>query len=123
MLQENQTSPKSIETVKSSTIRAREWKQRNREHARFLDRKSNWKSQGIDVKEAIDIFNTQKTCQICEDSPASLHLDHCHATNKVRGMLCQPCNLGLGYYKDNPTLLRKAADYLERHELGINQTN
>jgi len=42
-----------------------------------------------------------------------LSVDHCHATGKVRGLLCHTCNLGLGNFKDNSELLRKGAKYLE----------
>ena len=43
-----------------------------------------------------------------------LAVDHCHSTGKVRKLLCHNCNRALGLMKDNPVLLRLAADYVER---------
>lgn len=43
-----------------------------------------------------------------------LHWDHCHKTGKFRGWLCRNCNLMVGYAKDCPKTLRRAAEYLER---------
>ena len=50
-------------------------------------------------------------CAICREAPPT-HLDHDHETGRVRGALCVPCNNGLGLFRDNPDLLRGAADYL-----------
>lgn len=43
----------------------------------------------------------------------ALSLDHNHNTGKLRGLLCKVCNITIGRLKDNPTILRKAAEYLE----------
>ena len=42
-------------------------------------------------------------------------VDHCHSSGVVRGILCPPCNLGLGHFHDSPDKLRAAAHYLERN--------
>jgi hypothetical protein len=59
-------------------------------------------------------------CAICTDPSADsvgrpLSVDHCHASGNVRGLLCTQCNNGLGRFHDNPELLRKAANYIERY--------
>jgi hypothetical protein len=51
-------------------------------------------------------------CQCCGDKVKKFHADHNHTTNKFRGWLCQPCNLGLGAFMDDPRRLRKAVKYL-----------
>jgi len=47
------------------------------------------------------------------DRQLRLALDHDHRTGAVRGILCNGCNNGLGRFKDDPELLRRAATYLE----------
>lgn len=42
-----------------------------------------------------------------------LSVDHCHGSGKVRGLLCTACNYGVGAFKDDPALLRRAIVYLE----------
>jgi hypothetical protein len=58
-------------------------------------------------------------CAICKSKTTKtsktqkLHVDHCHATGKIRGLLCSKCNSGLGYFEDNPDFLMRAIDYLK----------
>jgi len=52
-----------------------------------------------------------RKCRIC-GKPNPKCIDHCHSTGTVRGVLCHQCNLGLGHFFDNPSLLNKAIDYL-----------
>lgn len=60
-------------------------------------------------------------CAICgTDRPGgrgTFHVDHDHATGKVRALLCNACNTGLGAFRDDPVRLRAAADYLDRAKL------
>ena len=64
-------------------------------------------------QEAIELLERQnKLCAICKEQPAT-DIDHDHATNKVRGYLCQQCNHGLGNFKDNKQYLQSAIGYLK----------
>lgn len=76
---------------------------------------------GITFEEYQSMKNTQNNCcAICRTSfdilPRRPDVDHCHQTGKVRGLLCWQCNGGLGQFKDDPTLFRLAAEYLERFQ-------
>jgi hypothetical protein len=66
------------------------------------------------------LFQQQGACAICgmredEGRRTRLSVDHCHLTKKVRGLLCNMCNLGLGKFRDDPQRLQAAADYLRDH--------
>lgn len=57
-------------------------------------------------------------CVICNQPPIKgngdrLHVDHCHKTKKVRGLLCSPCNQGLGLFQDSYEILLTASNYLK----------
>ena len=66
------------------------------------------------------ILEQENSCYICglqaSECPKSvLHVDHDHRTGKVRKLLCQNCNTGLGKFKDDIELLQKAIDYLKNN--------
>ncbi|GAA4085937.1 endonuclease VII domain-containing protein [Nonomuraea soli] len=50
-------------------------------------------------------------CAVCREN-AGTHVDHCHSTGRVRGILCFNCNNGLGHFRDDLTGLALAAAYL-----------
>lgn len=73
---------------------------------------------GITLAQYDEMYAAQGgECAICAaTSDRRLHVDHDHATGAVRSLLCTRCNPGIGYFMDDPALLRAAADYLEAHQ-------
>lgn len=77
------------------------------------------KTYGITKQQYKDMLKRQKgCCAICESKTSKtnqtefFHVDHCHTTGKVRGLLCSKCNSGLGSFEDNPKFLQRAISYL-----------
>ena len=58
-----------------------------------------------------DLKSDVTQCVICGNEEA-LVVDHDHQSGKIRGMLCNHCNRGLGHFRDDPMLLEFAAQYL-----------
>lgn len=76
---------------------------------------------GITLDQLSEIYTKQgSNCLICgiseEATGRLLSIDHCHITGKIRGLLCNLCNVGLGNFKDNTELLEKAINYLNEHK-------
>lgn len=91
------------------------YKVANREKISEQQRKRKY---GLSQQDWDVMFEAQgRKCKGCEtDTPGSKygwHTDHCHTTNKVRGILCHHCNLALGNVKDSISTLRRLASYLE----------
>lgn len=81
---------------------------------------------GMSLEERTLLFEQQEgLCAICstllclctaENCPTKAHVDHDHSKvgrESVRGLLCNPCNSGVGLMRDNSRLCRNAASYLE----------
>ena len=96
--------------------RTRKWKKLNPDKVRNTN--LMWK-YGITLEEWKKLFRMQDNkCAICKSSSTNgknWHTDHDHKTNKVRGILCNLCNLGLGKFKDDPLILENAIAYLNRN--------
>lgn len=100
-------------------------KNRDKERARHIK-----KYYGMEWNKYCSMYEQQQnSCAICnkfllpykinEDTKQVdiAHVDHCHTTLKIRGLLCKDCNDLLGSAKDNVVLLRNAIKYLERGEI------
>lgn len=111
-----------------ANAKGKQWRAENPERAKQLKR--NWLSKNKDwanftafcrrfniSREFGALLQLAETCQICDEGPPpgkKLVLDHNHATNQLRGMLCDRCNKTLGLAKDSVELLYKMAQYLEK---------
>lgn len=97
------------------------WTRANPEKYKAIQRNSVLKrAYGITLAERDAMLEAQgNACAICgapePGSKRGWHIDHCHSTKKVRGILCHHCNVSAGAAKDDPARLRMIADYLERH--------
>ena len=106
----------------------RKWIAANREHVRAQKKahkeanEDKYRDQeyqrryGIGLKQYNEMMQEQEAaCLLCGHSPDDerLYIDHCHDTKAIRGLLCCQCNAALGMLRDNPVLMRKAADYVE----------
>jgi len=92
----------------------RDWKRANP----IASRKQTLKVYGLTVDGYNKMFSKQKgCCAIClkhqTDLKETLHVDHCHETGKIRGLLCFRCNSMLGKCGDNTEILKSAIEYLK----------
>jgi hypothetical protein len=96
-------------------IQRREYYQKTKEQRQAYGRMLHYKKKfGITIAERDALFAANNgLCHICSRVPSE-GIDHDHDTGRIRGALCDPCNLILGYAKDNPEILLLAADYLRR---------
>ena len=107
--------------------RVRRWREAHAADPDFSERnrlRQLFRLYGLEPEQAHTLFDAfYHRCAICGQvetavsrtgRPKSIAVDHDHDTGRIRGVLCDRCNRALGYLRDNPDLLRRAADYLER---------
>ncbi len=100
-----------IKNREKISIKAREYTKSGKRN--ISTRKSRY---GLTQKDFDNLKKNQSNlCAICliefEITP---RIDHCHRTNKIRGLLCNQCNIGLGAFKDKIEVLKSAIIYLRR---------
>lgn len=87
------------------------------------DKKKGWAYRimscyGITAEQYYAMLKAQNGgCWICGSNPKKrrLHIDHCHKSGKIRGLLCMRCNRALPWFSDSPERLHRAAEYLEKN--------
>lgn len=109
--------------------KANAWYHNNKESAKsrnkawFIANKEKMRNHhlqgkfGMTIEQYNEFLNTQNNCCAICNTPQSnfkqqLAVDHDHQTGKVRGLLCGNCNNGLGRFKDDIEILKKAINYL-----------
>lgn len=101
---------------KLNRAKINEWKRKS-----SIRRKLN-----ISIQDYELMFSSQDgKCRIClttnpngEDKNGTkkhFAIDHCHKTNKIRGLLCNTCNTGLGLFNDSVERLTEAIEYLRQN--------
>ena len=98
-------------------------KARARQHHREnpeMSRNRQLKKYGLTVADYDAMLEAQGGgCAVCRSTDCRtpkrvrLHVDHCHTTGRVRGLLYSPCNTALGCLKDDSKLARRMATYIE----------
>lgn len=91
----------------------------------FVAGNANAEKHGLRDDRRAELFASQGgRCRICRcelkergNGNDCARVDHCHASGVIRGILCNGCNAGLGMFRDQPELLRAAAEYLEAWRL------
>lgn len=76
---------------------------------------------GITPEEYDTILTSQGNRCACCRSPNPGHsrgwrVDHNHTTGKVRGIVCNACNLAIGFVREDPETLFQIAVYLRAHD-------
>lgn len=92
---------------------------------KYLMKKHYKKAYGLSIEEYDAIIKSHNgLCAICKTDKGrfdtrtgkkqKLHIDHCHLTGKIRGLLCNKCNIGIGLFNNNIELFKKVIEYLSR---------
>lgn len=123
--------PETIEKIRTyqrEYARRPKRKQQIREYQRTdAGRRVQWKSKlfskyGLTEAAYAALVESQGgKCAVCQDplvSTRHTHVDHCHKTGVVRGILCHNCNRALGAARDSPVILRGLIAYLGRTSCG-----
>lgn len=99
-----------------SSKKSSEWNKRNPIKRRLNSKKNKLKTQyGLTIEQLEKMKVEQNnSCSIC-NRQVRLVVDHSHVTGYVRSLLCNNCNMGIGYFAEDSERLKNAILYLEKH--------
>lgn len=107
---------KACLSIKSMAYNKTVHPDRHRAHQRKHRLKSKY---GITVARFNEMLAEQNgCCAICgkaQERDREMNVDHCHKTGEVRKLLCDKCNMAVGLFNDDPTIISKAMEYLNAH--------
>jgi hypothetical protein len=121
----NKSDGKSYRCKSCDDKASRKWRESNPDRFKQSTKNRSLKFKyGIDLEEYDNILKSQGgRCGICEttentsaygvNNSSAFSVDHCHKTGKVRGLLCNQCNRGIGMLGDTVESLEKALKYLK----------
>jgi hypothetical protein len=110
--------PKSDDYLEKKRMHASNWQRNNKEKVARIAREVNYKKKyGITIEQYEKMLAKQNNvCAIC-DKPCStgrfLAVDHDHTTGAVRALLCQNCNVAIGFLGEDTDRMAKAIEYLQ----------
>lgn len=112
-----QKSKYNKENATQHKARNQKWVKNNPERYKELQLKRKF-GLSLEAYKAM-LWKQYHSCAICQvqvlDLKKQLAVDHCHKTGKIRGLLCDRCNRGIGFLGENPEVLKRAATYLEKN--------
>lgn len=126
----------SLLTPKEQKIRLNHARYREKNRLKIRARSKKWYLENIPKARnrhlldkydlSLDQYNEllksqNNMCAICSrlkpnQTTNNLHVDHCHKTGKIRGLLCDKCNRGLGFFSEDISLFQKAIEYVKKHQ-------
>lgn len=104
-------SPQAFSCKDCQNLRAQQWKKENPDKVREIRLKTRF-GLSPEEKEAME-FAQKRLCAICRQAE-ELVIDHSHKSGEVRSLLCNDCNVGLGYFKEEESFFLAAVKYLRQ---------
>lgn len=107
-----QENPKKLKKYQKT------WRERHPEKRKLYTRNSRIRAYGIEPEEYYEMLKQQgHRCAICkrESKVRAMNIDHDHKTGKVRGLLCDGCNLSLGHF-ERKGFMEKVMQYLAMYK-------